>query len=159
MNQAFFAGRLGRDSELRHTGAGTAVLGFSIAVDMVRKGEKSTLWVDASIWGDRAEKLAQYMTKGTCVAVTGEVGIRTFDARDGGTKAALTCNVRELTMLGGKRDADAAPQHAEPRHTPRAPVVPVADSFADDDIPFVWMLAPLAGMLAYATHSAGPLLS
>ncbi len=91
--------------------------------------------------------------------MTGEVGIRTFDARDGGTKAALTCNVRELTMLGGKRDADAAPQHAEPRHTPRAPVVPVPDSFADDDIPFVWMLAPLAGMLAYATHSAGPLLS
>jgi hypothetical protein len=37
--------------------------------------------------------------------------------------------------------------------------VAVADSFADDDIPFVWMLAPLAGMLAYATHSAGPLLS
>ena len=62
-------------------------------------------------------------------------------------------------MLDGKRDADAAPQQAEPRHTPRAPVVAVADSFADDDIPFVWMLAPLAGMLAYATHSAGPLLS
>ena len=136
MNQAFFAGRLGRDSELRHTGAGTAVLGFSLAVDQHRKGEKTTLWVDCSIWGDRAEKLAQYLTKGACVAVAGEVGIRVFDGRDGSTKAALTCNVREVTMLGGKRDSDAAPQHAEPRHTPRAPVVPVTDSFADDDIPF-----------------------
>ena len=157
MNQAFFAGRLGRDSELRHTGAGTAVLGFSIAVDMVRKGEKSTLWVDASIWGDRAEKLAGYLTKGTCIAVAGEVGVRTYEARDGSTRSTLTCSVRELTLLGGKRD-ESTP-HAEPRHTPRAPVVPVTDSFADDDIPFVWMLAPLAGMLAYATHSAGPLLS
>lgn len=134
MNQAFFAGRLGRDSELRHTGAGTAVLGFSLAVDQHRKGEKTTLWIDCSIWGDRAEKLAQYLTKGTCVAVTGEVGIRAYEARDGGTKSALTCNVRELTLLGGgERTTERAP---EPRHTPRAPVVPVEDAFDDQSIPF-----------------------
>ena len=133
MNQATFAGRLGRDSELRHTGAGTAVLGFSLAVDQHRKGEKTTLWIDCSIWGDRAEKLAQYLTKGTCIAVAGEVGVRTYEARDGSTRATLTCNVRELTLLGGKRD-ESTP-HAEPRHTPRAPVVPVADEFADE-IPF-----------------------
>ena len=135
MNQAHFAGRIGRPAELRHTPNGKAVAGFSLAVDERKGGEKSTLWIDCSVWGDRAEKLAQYLTKGTCIAVAGEVGVRTYEARDGSTKSALTCNVRELTMLGGTRASDAAPQHAEPRHTPRAPVVPVADEFADE-IPF-----------------------
>lgn len=135
MNQAHFAGRIGRPAELRHTPNGKAVAGFSLAVDERKGGEKSTLWIDCSVWGDRAEKLAGYLTKGTCIAVAGEVGVRTYEARDGSTRSTLTCNVRELTMLGGKRDADAAPQHSEPRHTPRAPVVPVHDTL-DDDIPF-----------------------
>lgn len=133
MNQAHFAGRIGRPAELRHTPNGKAVAGFSLAVDERKGGEKSTLWIDCSVWGDRAEKLAGYLTKGTCIAVAGEVGVRTYEARDGGTKSALTCNVRELTLLGGgERTTERAP---EPRHTPRAPVVPVHDTL-DDDIPF-----------------------
>lgn len=133
MNQAHFAGRIGRPAELRHTPNGKAVAGFSLAVDERKGGEKSTLWIDCSVWGDRAEKLAGYLTKGTCIAVAGEVGVRTYEARDGSTRSTLTCNVRELTLLGGKRDEST--HHAEPRHTPRAHVVPVADEFADE-IPF-----------------------
>ncbi len=140
MNQAFFAGRLGRDAELRHTASGTAVLSLSLAIDQVRKGEKSTLWVDCSLWGERAEKLAQWLTKGSSVAVTGEAGIRTYEARDGSSKATITCTVRELTMLGGKREEPAQAERlaprAEPRYTPRAPVAPVPDAVKDDDIPF-----------------------
>ena len=68
----------------------------------------------------------------------------------------------EMQMLDGRRESGScATSRRAGRAAPyaaRAPVVPVPDSFADDDIPFVWMLAPLAGMLAYATHSAGPLL-
>lgn len=103
MFQVTIAGRLGRDAELRTIQSGTKVLGFSIAVDTGFGDKKKTYWVDCTIWGDRGEKLAQHLTKGTALTVTGEGGLRTWE-KDGKSGAAITCNVRELTLQGGKRD-------------------------------------------------------
>lgn len=126
MNTGHFAGRIGRDAELRYTQSGKQVAGFSLAVDERRGGEKSTLWIDCSIWGERAEKLAGYLSKGTSVAVAGEVGVRTYEKRDGGMTASLTLNVRELTLLGGGGEREERPA--------RAPVR--ADEPLEDEIPF-----------------------
>lgn len=103
MFQIMIAGRLGRDAELRNTTSGHKVLGFSIAVDTGFGDKKKTYWIDCTIWGDRGEKLAQHLTKGTALTVTGEGGLRTWE-KDGKSGAAITCNVRELTLQGGKRE-------------------------------------------------------
>ena len=71
--KAFGLARIGRDVEIRHTAGGDAVASLSLAFTYGRKGEdgkRPTQWVDASIWGKRAEALAQYLTKGSLVAVT-----------------------------------------------------------------------------------------
>lgn len=134
MNCCTFAGRLGRDAEVRHTQSGQSVTGFSIAVDeYVGKGERRTLWVDCSMWGERGEKLAQYLTKGAAVSVSGQVGINTFDGRNG-PQSKLTLRVADVTLLGGKQDA--------PRSEPRpsggtGPVEHAVDDFDTDEIPFV----------------------
>lgn len=100
MNNATFAGRLGRDAEVR-TAGDNLVAGFSIAVDKRgRGGAKETLWVDCSLWGDRAEKLAPFLTRAKQVVVSGEVDVRTYQAQ-GETRAVVTLNVRELTLMGG----------------------------------------------------------
>ena len=83
MLQLTLAGRLGRDAELRSTRDGKAVCNFSVAVDVRRGQEKSTTWVECTIWEKRAEALAQYLTKGTAVAVAGELSVRQYDKRDG----------------------------------------------------------------------------
>lgn len=133
MNCCTFAGRLGRDAEVRHTQSGQSVTGFAIAVDeYAGKGERRTLWVDCSMWGERGEKLAQYLTKGASVSVSGQVGINTFDGRNG-PQSKLTLRVADVTLLGGKQDA--------PRSEPRpsggtGPVEHAGDSFDDQDIPF-----------------------
>ena len=82
-----------------------------------------------------AEIAAEYLRKGSKVYVEGSIRTRKWQDKEGRDQYTTEIVAGEMQMFDGKRDADAAPQQ-EPRHTPRAPVVPVTDSFADDDIPF-----------------------
>lgn len=121
MNFSFFAGRIGNDAVTRQTKGGDSVTSFSIAVDERKGGEKSTLWVDCSIWRERGEKLAPYLTKGTSVTVAGPI---TPDVYEG--KAKIRLDVQQLTLQGGAKgdsQGSAKPSRAA------AP----ADT---DDIPF-----------------------
>lgn len=145
MNVATFAGRLGKAAETRRTGNNNAVTGWSLAVDeYAGGGEKRTLWIDCSMWGDRGTMLAQYLTKGANVTVTGQVGVRTYDS-NGETKAVITLNVRDVTLQGGRQDSEGdrqAPQQRQQqaprqqaqqqRPAPQQSAPPVDD----DDIPF-----------------------
>lgn len=140
MNIGIFAGRVGKDAVLRHTQAGKPVLGFSVAVDVyVGGGEKETLWVDCSMWGDRGQKVADYVTKGSSVTVQGRI---TLDSYEGQPKLKL--DVQELTLQGGKQDDGEKPARTTnkggtPSRTRSAPEAPTRgnDPFPDDDIPFI----------------------
>lgn len=72
MNQVVIVGRLVRDAELRYIqGSGTAALGFTVAVDRDYKkkdGTKETDFINMQMMGPRAEKLAEYLTKGKLIA-------------------------------------------------------------------------------------------
>ena len=53
--------RIGKDAEVRFTPGGTAVANVSLAFTYGKKGDdgkRQTQWVDASIWGQRAEPMA-----------------------------------------------------------------------------------------------------
>jgi single-strand DNA-binding protein len=134
MNNATFAGRIGRNAEVKNVSDKT-VANFSLAVDeYAGQGEKKTLWIDCALWGDRATKLSLYLTKGTPVAVSGRVGVRTYDS-NGETRAALTLRVSEVTLLGSKNDVgtDSPPASKPARQKPVE--IPPEDDF-DDAIPF-----------------------
>ena len=96
MKNVTIAGRIGRSAELRRTQGGDPVASFSVAVDDRSGKEKATVWFDCSVWGKRAESLSQYLTKGTAVAVSGELGTREHNG-----KTYLTVRVNDVTMLGG----------------------------------------------------------
>lgn len=140
MNYAHFAGRLGRDADLKHTPNGQTVANFALAVDAGWGDNKQTLWIDCAVWGERAEKLAPYLTKGKPVTVSGDVGLRQFEKRDGTAGASLTLNVVRVTLQGnGTAASDATPAAAAPAPAPKpapkpAPTQAAADF--DDDIPF-----------------------
>jgi single-strand DNA-binding protein len=55
--------RLGRDAETRYTSTGEAVCGFSAAFDYGRKegGRRPSQWVEFTLWGKRAEALAEQL--------------------------------------------------------------------------------------------------
>jgi len=125
MNSCSFVGRVGaKDAVTRFTQAGKAVTGWSIAVDSGFGDNKSTVWLDCTLWGDRGEKLAPMILKGDRIGVTGELGTREHDG-----KTYVTLKVADVTLLGNKKtDQESRQARSEP--------LPAHDDFADDDIPF-----------------------
>lgn len=105
MNVCVFSGNIGRDAEMRYTPNGKASASFSLAVTSGWGENKSTFWVRCQLWGARAEKLTQYLTKGKKVTVSGALNNREWTDKDGGKKMTLELTVNEID-LGPKGDDD-----------------------------------------------------
>ena len=129
MNVFNCIGRVGKDAVERFTQGGKPVTGWSLAVDNGFGDNKQTIWLDCSWWGERAGKVAQYITKGSQLGVTGELGTREHDG-----KTYITLNVRDVSLVGGK--SDAAPGSSRQPAQRREPAPAPADVPFDDDIPF-----------------------
>lgn len=100
MKNLTIAGRLTKDATTRTAGS-DKVTGFSVAVDDRSGGEKKSLFFDCSLWGKRGETLAQYLTKGASVTVSGDLGTREYEG-----KTYLTVRVEQVTLQGGKQSGD-----------------------------------------------------
>lgn len=100
MNVFTASGNLGRDCRLNQTQSGTAVVGFAVAVKSGYGDNEQTIWVDCSLFGNRANSLAPYLLKGQQVVVSGELGQR---EHEGKTYITLRCN--DVTLVGGKPSA------------------------------------------------------
>ena len=133
MIQAFVTGNIGNDAEIRQAG-NTSVCSFSVASSKKKKGEETTTWVRCSLWGNRGESLAQHLTKGKRVAVTGELSTREHNG-----KTYVELNVSEIDFMGGgKPAAPGAGDDAPPARSRGAAPPADDDRFANDDgeIPF-----------------------
>jgi single-strand DNA-binding protein len=130
--------RLGRDAETRYTPSGEAVCNLALAFSYGQKdasGKRPTQWVNASIWGKRAESLAQFLTKGTAVAVVlSDPHLESYQGKNG-AGTSLVARVIDLEFAGGKRENAAPTERAA--HAPDDGATPAAHGTAiDDDIPF-----------------------
>ena len=133
LNVCTFTGRLGRDAEQKYLPTGTAVLEFNIAVDTGFGDKKRSFWLKCAMFGDRGTKLAQYLTKGQQVAVSGEFDPRPYQAKDGAEKISLELRISAVELIGGKNDT----QQSQPEQAPKPAPKPPAPKFDDDDdIPF-----------------------
>ena len=99
------AGRVGR-SELKDVN-GTQLLSFSVAADVRSGREKETVWASCALWGKRADALAQYVTKGSQVTVTGAGRIRQYESK-GEHRAELEIRVDDVALQGGGSSNDSA---------------------------------------------------
>jgi single-strand DNA-binding protein len=97
MKSITIAGRIGKDAETRTTQGGDQVTGFTVAVDEGFGDKKRTLWFDVAFWGKRGAAVAQYLTKGSSVTVTGDLSTREYEG-----KTYLTIRAHDLTLQGGK---------------------------------------------------------
>ncbi len=127
INKVVISGNLTRDGELRTTQSGTSILRFGVAVNERRRNQNGEWedyanFVDCTMWGKRADALAQYLTKGTKVAIEGRLHYSAWQAQDGSKRSKLDVTVDELEFMS--RGDGAKPRQAAPA---------VLD---DDDIPF-----------------------
>lgn len=130
MKAITIAGRLTKDAATREAGS-DKVTGFSVAVDDRSGGEKKALFFDCSLWGKRGEALAQYLTKGSSVTVSGDFGTREYEG-----KTYFTVRVNDVTLQGGKPDS-ATPRPVETYESGiRQPSDAQLAYDLSDDIPF-----------------------
>ena len=98
-------GNLGKDAEMRFTPTGTAILNFSLPIDIGFGEKKETMWVRCAMFGDRAQKLAEHLTKGKGVQVVGEFRMLTIYEGKNGNTVNMDFNVNQLSFVGGAKDA------------------------------------------------------
>jgi len=77
-------------------------------------------WFDCSLWGKRADSLAQYIKKGQSIAVVGEVELEQYTNSQGQAGAKMKINVSNVTLQGGSQSApQQGAQPAQPQQQPQ----------------------------------------
>ncbi len=101
--QITVVGNLTGDPELRFTPSGAAVANFTVASTPRTFDRQSNEWKDGetlflrcSIWREAAESVAESLTKGTRVIVTGRLVSRTYQDREGQNRTVFECQVDEV---------------------------------------------------------------
>lgn len=123
INVVTISGNVGADARLSATPTGTQVLQFSVAVnDRVKNNQTGAWedrpnWVDCVIFGQRAESLAPYLTKGTKVAVFGRLHWSSWE-KDGQKRSKLDVIVSEVEFLSARSQQAAPTQQAPQRKAP-----------------------------------------
>lgn len=158
INRVNISGNLTRDPELRSTAGGTQVLTFGVAVNDRRRNPQSGEWedvpnyIDCVVFGNRAEPLSRFLSKGMKVAIEGKLRWSSWE-RDGQKRSKIEVIVDEVEFLsqrnGGQQgggyqqnnggnyqnySANAPARAPEPSRPP-VQTPPSADIY-DEDIPF-----------------------
>ena len=104
INRVVLTGNLGKDVELRYTPNGKAVATFSIAVKDNFIKDK-THWISVTVWGKPAENCAQFIGKGSLVAVDGRISTRDYENKEG-HKVYITEVVADSVQFLGSKSGD-----------------------------------------------------
>ena len=100
MNKVILIGRLTKDPELNFAaGSGTAVTRFSLAVTRPFKKDE-TDFINCIAFGKTGETIAQYLTKGRQLAVTGSIRTGSYDAKDGTKRYTTDIVVDSFEFIG-----------------------------------------------------------
>jgi single-strand DNA-binding protein len=109
LNKVMLIGNAGKDAELRYMASGTPQCKFSLAVNNRRRNQQTNEWEDNTewfnilIWGDTAERVSQYITKGKQLYIEGRLQTRSWDGDDG-QKHYMTEVVAQTVQLLGSRE-------------------------------------------------------
>ena len=147
VNKVLLLGRLGEDMVLRHTPNNDPVGNVSMATSETWKDKNTgdrkekTEWHRLVIWGQRAEGLKQYLTKGKEIFVEGRLQTRKWEAKDGSSRYTTEIRVDNLEFVSGSRSSG---ERSGPNDTtsdyqgkPASPLeADPPKELTEDDIPF-----------------------
>jgi single-strand DNA-binding protein len=100
MNKVILIGRITKDPNLNYAaGTGTAVTRFSLAVTRPFKKDE-TDFINCIAFGKTGETIAQYLTKGRQLAVTGSIRTGSYDDKDGTKRYTTDVVVDSFEFIG-----------------------------------------------------------
>ncbi|MCA1831070.1 MAG: single-stranded DNA-binding protein [Actinomycetota bacterium] len=117
-NAVTLVGNLTEDPELRYTAQGAAVANFRIAVSKRIRDAQTNEWKDGdtsffrvNVWRQLAENVAESLTRGTRVVVTGTLKMRQWETQEGEKRSVVEV---EATDVGPSlKFATAKPEKAK----------------------------------------------
>ncbi len=121
--QVTIIGNLTKDPDLRFTPGGDAVANFALAVnERVKDGndwkDGEPSYYEVKAWRKLGEQVAESLTKGQRVIVTGKMKIEKYESKDGGTRYTTVVTADEIGESIRFRKTGSEPV---PRMTTRAP--------------------------------------
>lgn len=134
VNRVVLVGNLTRDPEIRRTASDTAVLNFGIAVnERIRNGNTGEWgdrpnYFDCTMFGKRAEKLHEMLSKGQKVAIEGKLRWNQWE-KDGQKRSKVEVVVDELEFMS------RSDSRSENRYQYDV-IVDDSSSIYDEEIPF-----------------------
>lgn len=146
INKVMITGNLTRDAELRATPSGTSVLNLGVAVNDRRRNQQTGEWedypnyIDCTMFGRRAEAVAQYLTKGMKVAIEGRLHYSSWEDRNTGQRRSkVDVTIDEIEFMSSRNSNSgagySAPEYSAPRSSD-IPGAPEPSAYNDEDIPF-----------------------
>ncbi len=135
MNKAILIGRLTKDPELTYTNSNTSVCRFTVAVDRRFKSEHQPTadFIPVVAWRQTAEFVSKYFTKGSRIALIGQIQTRTWDDTEGKKHYVTEVIADEVEFCESKR----SPAQTEAGYYDE---LESADEYTssdqDDDVPF-----------------------
>lgn len=157
VNQVTLMGNLTRDPELRTTPSGQSVVSFSLALnrsykDQSGEWQEATDYVDVVAWAGLAERVEQYLTRGSRCLVQGRLQSRNWE-QEGQKRSKVEVLANDVTFLGrnstdessepaevgGANDGDKSKKTTKPKKADKKDVVieDISDEPINlDEIPF-----------------------
>lgn len=162
INVVVLTGNLTRDAELIATNGGSSVLKFGIASNRSVKQQNGSYsdvpnFIDCTIFGKRADALANVLTKGMKVSLEGELRYSSWIDKDGNNRSKLEVVAHNIVLpprssqpASAQPYAQSKPEQAQqvqtyqqeqiPTYAPapayNAPQQAPAPDVYDEDIPF-----------------------
>ena len=114
-NKVILMGNLVRDPETRTTPSGQSVTSITLAVNRQwsQDGEKreSVSYIDCVIWGKPGEIIAQYVSKGRALLVSGRLDQRSWEDKESGQKRSkIEVIVEDFNFVDSRGGGSDAPE-------------------------------------------------
>ena len=145
LNRVILMGRLVADPELKTTPSGISVTSFRIAVERsyAKAGEeRQTDFINIVCWRNTAEFVCKYFSKGSLIALEGQLQTRSYQDKDGTARYMVEVLADKVSFTGEKTEK----QESKPQSYPKQTGTPAAYSNGsdrafeempiDDDLPF-----------------------
>ncbi len=110
MNKVILIGRLTKDPDLKFAqGTGKAITRFTLAVNRLMKKDEAD-FINCIAFGKTGETIAQYLTKGKQLAITGNIRTGSYEAKDGTKKYTTDVIIDSFEFISGGQANQTNPE-------------------------------------------------
>lgn len=132
-------GRLTKDAKVSTLSDSRQVVNFSVAINESYKNKKGdrveqTTFFECAYW--ISPRVAEWLTKGTVVELTGMVSARAWTGNDGEPRAGLNFNTSNIKLHGGSQKSDGTRAVKNGQTAEQGENKKVTVKEPEDDIPF-----------------------